>query len=65
MQPMLERSALALPHEPEFETRAPLRMRTRLRHRGRLGLHGSERDVIFVKRHTDERAIDVLERSVG
>jgi hypothetical protein len=56
VQPMLQDSALAMPDEAKFEPRAPTRMRLGLR----LRLHCSERGVIFVKRHANERAIDVL-----
>ena len=53
---MLQDGALAMPDEPKFEPRAPMRMRLGFR----FGLHSSERGVIFVKRHANERAIDVL-----
>jgi hypothetical protein len=61
---MLQGSALAMPDEPKFETRSPMRMRTALRLGLRLRLHSSERDVIFVKRHANERAIEVSGQSV-
>lgn len=45
MQPMLERGPLTILDESKCKTRAPLRMSA--------GLRGSERDVIFVKRHAN------------
>ncbi|EIF32759.1 hypothetical protein BCh11DRAFT_00493 [Burkholderia sp. Ch1-1] len=56
MQPMLERSPLPIPDKPEFEARAPLRMRA--------GLRGSESSVIFVKRHANGMRPDGEKQSV-
>lgn len=60
MQPMPERGPLTVPDKAEFEARAPLRMRSGLLR----GLHGSERGVIFVKRHANEVRPDEEKQSV-
>jgi len=56
MQPMLERSPLAIPDKTEFKARAPLRMCA--------GLRDSEGSVIFVKRHANEMRPDGEQQSV-